>query len=80
MYLGFFQFFDSQGILQRRVSKNGGQSSQRGTNPIDNEVFKVRVSPAAKFEASGQNWVVIASGVVESSYNQRSGHKSVEKR
>ena len=69
--------FDSQSIFHGRVDKNRGQSSQRASNPINDKEFRVWVTFAAQFEASGQHWIVVTSRCIEGGHDEGGGDEGV---
>ena len=69
--------FDSQSIFHGRVDKNRGQSSQRASNPINDKEFRVRVTFAAQFEASGQDWIVVTARGVKGGNDEGGGDEGV---
>ena len=56
---------------------NAGNSTEGGTNPVDNEELHRGVATTSKLEAGGEDGVEVASGGREGGAHHGCGHEAV---
>merc|ERR1712177_183771 len=62
--------FNSECLLHVWPDRDGGKSSQRGTNPVYNEVLHGSMAPASKLKGGGEDWVEVSTCGIEGENNE----------
>ena len=68
----------AQGVLYDGVDEDGGDGSEGGPDPVDDDVLDVGVALAAELEAGGQHGVVVTTGIVEGWKKKTNSYSSIK--